>query len=62
MLSKRLSKRDEGHGILSSFLLGLDRGREYLKQEEKKKVAYHDAFDASSLNELKYKIVEREIK
>jgi hypothetical protein len=33
-----------------------------LKQEEKKKVAYHDAFDASNLNELKNKIVECEIK
>ena len=50
MLSKRLCKRDEGHGTLWGFLLGLDGGREYLRQEEKKKVAYHDAFDASNLN------------
>ncbi|HEU4821963.1 MAG TPA: hypothetical protein VFS97_00920 [Nitrososphaeraceae archaeon] len=33
-----------------------------LKREEKKKVAYQDVFDASNLNELKNRIVEREIK
>jgi hypothetical protein len=33
-----------------------------LEAGRKMKVAYHDAFDASNLNELKNKIVEHEIK
>jgi hypothetical protein len=32
-----------------------------LEVGRKMKVAYHDAFDASNLNELKNKIVEHEI-